>query len=181
MDEMNRTLGSGVTRQPSRLIIDVSSPGDVAITQYLESHDWEVAGDKSASSASFLLRVIVGIVAGVGGLITLLSLFILILSISLIMEKNRDILHSLLMLGYDAGSVGRPYIMLAVTASVVAYLLSVVAILAMRAYYLTPIEGLGGVPTGLVGTLLIGAALTGVIILLNVLTVRRRVRASFYK
>ena len=35
--------------------------------------------------------------------------------------------------------------------------------------------------TGLVGTLLIGAALTGVIILLNVLTVRRRVRASFYK
>jgi len=179
MEEANRTLGTGSPRDPSRLIIDVSSPGDVAIATYLDTHNLESAGDKSASSASFLLRVVVGIVLAIGTLITILSLFILILSVSLIMEKNRSKLHDLLMLGYDTRTVGHPYAMLAVEASALAYALSIAGVLTLRACYLSPIEGLGAHPASPWVTVAVGAAMTGAIILLNILTVRRRVHAAF--
>ena len=120
LQEANRELGDGREKLPQRVIVDVSSPGDVAIAPYLEEHDWEMAGDKSASQASFLLKVVTGIILVIGGVITLLSFFILLLSVSLIMEKNRDKLHALLMLGYDLRTVGAPYIMLVAVASVAA-------------------------------------------------------------
>lgn len=179
MDETNRELGSGTTRQPSRLIIDVSSPGDVAIKDYLDSHDYEVAGDKSASSAAFMLRVVTGIVIAVGTLITLLSLFILILSISLIMEKNRDTIHRLLMLGYDLGAVGRPYSTLVVWATLCAFALALGGVFCLRAYYLQPLQGLGAHPAGVLPMIGTGLVLTALIIGANLLTVRRKVRAAF--
>lgn len=179
MEESNSMLGTGTERAPSRLIVDVSSPGDVEISRYLEAHDLEVAGDKSASSASFLLRVIVGIVLAIGAIITILSLFILLLSISLIIEKNRDKLHSLLMLGYDARSVGRPYATLAIWASLAAFALALVGVFALRAYYLAPLEGLGARPAAPWISPLVGLLMTLGIILLNLATVARRVRSAF--
>lgn len=179
MDETNGSLGTGAARQPSRLIIDVSSPGDVAITKYLESHDLEVAGDKSASSASFLLRVVAGIVFAIGTLITILSLFILMLSVSLIMEKNRDKLHSLLMLGYDLKTVGRPYVNLVIFASLAAYLLSIAGVFALRAYYIEPLRGLGATPAPVWITPVAGAVMTCAIIAVNIISVGKRVRKSF--
>lgn len=180
LDETNSELGTpGAVREPSRLIIDVSSPGDVAITQYLESHDLEVAGDKSASSASFLLRVVGGIVIAIGTIITILSLLILILSVSLIMEKNRDKLHMLLMLGYEPRAVGKPYVMLVTWASVGAYMLALAGVAALRAYYIGPLEGLGARPAPVWLVPLVGAVMTAVIITLNVAAIRRKVRRAF--
>lgn len=180
MEETNAELGGGEKRLPSRLIIDVSSPGDVAISDYLSAHDWETAGDKSASSATFLLRVIVGIVLAIGGVITILSLFILLLSISLIMEKNRDKLHSLLMLGYELREVGRPYAVIAITVPLVALALALIATLCMRSFYMTPLSGLGARPAGIWAVLATGLIMTIIIIAINLLTISRRVRASFY-
>lgn len=79
LEEANSRLGRGLPRLPKRVIVDVSRPGDVAIAKYLDEHDWEVAGDKSASQASFLLRVVTAIVMGIGCVITLLSFFVLLL------------------------------------------------------------------------------------------------------
>ncbi len=78
----NAELGSGATRNPSRLVVDVNSPGDVAISEYLEARDLEVAGDKSGASASFLLKVVTGVTVAIGAVITLLSFFILLLPLS---------------------------------------------------------------------------------------------------
>lgn len=179
MDETNRTLGTGRQHNPSRLIVDVSSPGDVAISKYIEDHGLEVAGDKSASSAAFLLKLIVGIVIGVGGVITLLSLFVLMLSMALLMEKNRDKIHSLLMLGYDAGSVARPYEALVVWACSGAYLLAVGSAFLLRAFYLAPVRALGASPEFPWLALLCGLILTILIILANILSLRKRIKSSF--
>ena len=53
MDWANATYGTGAPREPSRIIIDTNSPGDVAITDYIDEHGWEIGGDKSAARASF--------------------------------------------------------------------------------------------------------------------------------
>lgn len=175
LDEANRILGSGTKRLPSRLIVDVSSPGDVAIAPYLEERDWEVAGDKSASQASFMLKVVTAIVLMIGVVITLLSFFILLLSVSLIMEKNRDKLHSLLMLGYRLQAVGRPYVLLITLSTLAAFVAALAGMLLLRGYYLQPLLGLGAEPSGVSAPIGVGMVLTCVILFFNIYAVRHKV------
>lgn len=179
MTEANTRLGSRRERHPSRLIIDVSSPGDVAIQPYLEEHAMEMAGDKNSSRASFLLNLITGIILSVGIVITLLSLFILLLSISLLMEKNRDKLHTLLMLGYPMKSVGAPFRHIILIATAGAYILSLGALFSLRAFYLKPLEASGATPGPVWVAPLVGLLLTLLIILCNDIAVSRRVRSAF--
>lgn len=179
LETSNAELGNGNVEKPSRLIIDVSSPGDVAINQYLADHDLEVAGDKNSSSASYLLKVITGVVITVGALITLLSFFILLLSVSLLMEKNRGKLHSLLMLGYKVKDVAAPYYIIVAVSSALAYGGAVLCALLLRDGYQKPLEGLGaGNGSAWVG-LMTGGILTFFIIVVNLIAVRRRVVKSW--
>lgn len=179
MDWSNVKFGRGVKVQPSRLIIEVSSPGDTAIKRYLESNDLETAGDKNAASASFLLKIVVGIVMGIGIVITVLSLFILLLSISLILEKNRSQIHRLIMLGYDLKVIESPYRFIAVSSSVVALLLAMGAVIVLRTQYIGALTGFGIEKGNLVLSGLTGCVLTAFVILFNILLINRKVKESF--
>ena len=182
LDYMNAHLGSTSKTQgtASRLIIDVNSPGDAAIAPYLESKGWEPAGDKSASTATYLLRTVSAIIISIGTVITLLSILILILSISLIMEKNRRKIHSLLMLGYPLRDVERPYLMLTGIATLAAGLLSFVALWAIRSAYIGKIEALCAAPAGgMLWPVILIIAMSALIIFLNALAIRRRIRDAW--
>lgn len=179
MDWSNRRLGDGTEREPSRVIAEVSSPGDVAIARYMDEHNLEIAGDKSASSASFLLKVVVAIVLAIGVVITVLSFFILLLSISLLLEKNRDKLHSLLMLGYNPATVAAPYRRIVMLASAAAFMLALGGMFILRSYYLPAITGMGAEAASPLLTVAIGALLTLLIIVFNIIAVRNKTIASW--
>lgn len=166
---------------PRRLIIDVSSPGDVAITKYLEAHNLEIAGDKSGSQASYLLNIVVGVMLGIGVLITVLSFFILLLSISLLLQKNRGKLHSLIMLGVDLRKIGAPYNTLILGVSLLSWLLAVGAMLIFRSFYIGRLAGIEGAHTaGVWISIAVGLLLSALSILFNVLSVKKKVRSAFY-
>ncbi|MDE6741940.1 MAG: ABC transporter permease [Muribaculaceae bacterium] len=179
MQYANSRLGDGGSLAPSRLIIDVSSPGDVAISDYLSSHGWEVAGDKSGSSAAYLLKVVVGIVMAIGAIITLLSLFVLMLSVSLLMEKNRQVIHRLLMLGAPLRKVGSPYSGMILTGCGAAWFLSVGALLALRTLYAGAFEGLRtsfcGLPWGIGVTTVIAL----MVMAANIVVVNRNIKSAW--
>lgn len=175
----NSRLGEAGGSAPSRLIIDVSSPGDVAINEYLGQHSLEVAGDKSGSSAAFLLKVVTGIVMAIGALITLLSVFVLMLSISLLMEKNRMVIHRLLMLGAPLRKVGAPYCSMIIASCVVAWLLALCALIALRSFYLSALEGLGTSAPGLLWAVIVGTVLTVVVMVVNLVAVDRKVKSAW--
>lgn len=164
---------------PSRLIIDVSSPGDVKINEFMKAHDYEIAGDKAGSTASFLVNVITGVALAVGALITLLSFFILLLSISLLMQKNRAKIHSLIMLGVDLNAISGVYIRLVVAINLLAYLLAAGAMFLFRGSYLASIRGMGATEASPLVPLVAGLVLTLLLTLLNAISIRRRVRAAF--
>ena len=175
----NSRLGNGQPSAPSRLIIDVSSPGDVAIADYLSSHGLEVAGDKSGSSAAYLLKVVVGIVMAVGALITLLSLFVLMLSVSLLMEKNRIVIHRLLMLGAPLRKVGAPYSVMIAVGCGAALVLSVVALVALRSIYAGILEGIGSAGSGLAWGIGVGVMLALIVVTVNILAVSHKIRSAW--
>lgn len=181
MDWSNQRYGrtAGARADPSRLIIDVSSPGDVKIKDYIAEHGYEIAGDKANSTASYFLNVATGVVLAIGAVITILSLFVLLLSISLLMQKNRQKMHSLIMLGYELKEVGRPYRQLVVVVNAVAYLLATGAMLAMRMLYIDAVRAMGASETTVWMSLGVGAMITIVVILFNIISINRKVASAF--
>lgn len=180
LDWTNREFSShNEPPAPSRLIIDVSSPGDVKIDKYMKAHDYEIAGDKSGSTASFLVNVITGVVLAVGALITLLSFFILLLSISLLMQKNRDKIHSLIMLGVDLNSISGVYVRLVVSVNALAYVLACMAMFMLRGTYLDAVRGMGATESSPWLSLGVGLLLTVAVTVFNSISIRRRVRDAF--
>lgn len=175
----NSLLGSDTNTSPSRLIIDVSSPGDVAIEKYLEDNDMEVSGDKSKSSAAYILKIVVGIVMAVGSIITVLSLFVLMLSVSLLIEKNRSAIHRLLMLGTPLRDIAKPYISMITFGSIAACILVVAALISLRFLYINVLESFGNNAMGIIYAILIGVVLTAVIIIVNIIAVKRKVKAAW--
>lgn len=181
MDWSNQRYGrtAGARADPSRLIIDVSSPGDVKIKDYIAEHGYEIAGDKANSTASYFLNVATGVVLAIGAVITILSLFVLLLSISLLMQKNRQKMHSLIMLGYELKEVGRPYRQLVVAVNAVAYLLAAGAMLAMRMLYIDAVRAMGASEITVWMSLGVGAMITIVVILFNIISINRKVASAF--
>ena len=138
-----------------------------------------MAGDKSGSSAAFLLKVVVGIVMAIGGVITLLSLFVLMLSVSLLMEKNRGVIHRLLMLGAPLRKIGAPYSAMIWAGCGAAWLLSVGALIALRSIYAGALEGFGATAGGLLWGIGVGTLLAFTVMAVNVMSVRRKVKSAW--
>lgn len=176
----NAEFSSQPEQSPSRLILDVSSPGDVRIKEFMNNHNYEIAGDKGNSTAAYLVNVITIVVLAVGIVITILSFFILLLSISLLIQKNARKMHSLIMLGVDLREIARPYETLVTLVTAVSYLLSVGTMFLFRNLYLSQFEAMGIEASGPWLALAVGFVLSMLITIFSIVSIRRKVSASFY-
>ncbi len=167
-------------RSPSRLIVEVNSPGDPAIADYFESHDWEIAGDRVDNSrASHFLAVVTAVVIGVGAVISCLAFFILLLSIYLLLQKNRDRIHDLMLLGYRPSQVSAYYHRLVAAVNLSVLAAASVAVLLARHFWTAPMADMGITATSPLPTLATGAAIMALITLLNMATIARLTRRYF--
>lgn len=121
----------------SRLIAEVANPADERIAQYMKSKGYELADDKmQMGKTMFFLKVCSTVVILVGALISLLSFYILMLSVFLLLEKNTDKLRNLILIGYSSRIVALPYQLLTVSLNGMVLILAVVLLLTLRHYYL---------------------------------------------
>lgn len=178
MEWANRTFAPDAEAQPARLIIEVGNPADASIARYFQQKGYETEDGKlDAGKTTYFLRLIVGIVLGVGLFISILSFYILMLSIYLLLQKNTTKLESLLLIGYSPARVAFPYQALTVLLNALVLLLSIAIVAWLRSYYtdtltlLFPQIELGSPwPTLLAGILLfLGVSA------LNVFAVRKKV------
>lgn len=175
----NAEYGSGKETDPSRLILEVYNPADDAIAKYFQENHYETEDDKlEQGKTTWFLKIVVGIVMGVGVLITVLALYILMLSIYLLVQKNTGKLENLLLIGYSPSQVARPYQLLTVGLNTCVLVLTLVALAVIRGQYLHLLQQL--YPDLLVGSIL-PAAGTGIVLfllvsLLNIWIIRQKVR-----
>jgi len=174
----NERFAPEAASEPSRLILEVSNPADDAVVSYIKEHGYELEDDKlDAGRTTFFLRLAAGIVMGVGLLISLLSFYILMLSIFLLVQKNEEKLHNLLLIGYSPSSVSKPYQLLTVGVNVVVLLLALALLLVLRHYYMERLWTMFPQMTdgSVWPTVLLGLALLLVVCLVNIVVVYRRV------
>ena len=166
--------------QPSRLIMEVKTPGDPAISQYLAEHNYESAGDKTDNGrAAYFLSVITAVVIGVGIVISLLAFFILLLSIYLLLQKNREKLHSLMMLGYSPAAVARYYYLIVGVINGAILIGAVICMLVARHIWRIPLEQIGVDSTSPLTAILTGFVIMLLITAGNFWAIARNVRRTF--
>ena len=176
MQWSNDRFGTGEQRSPSRLIVEVSRPGDKAISDYTAAHGYEIAGDKADSGkASYMLRIMTGIIITIGCIISLLAFFVLILSINLLMQKNSRKLQDLLMLGYTPAQVSAPYVKMVLVANDAVLVAACVAMLVCRSLYLPMLASLGVTGGSVLLSVIVAIFIMGAITAGSVYAIRRRI------
>ena len=119
----------------------------------------------------------------VGLVISLLSFYILMLSIYLLVQKNSSKLENLLLIGYSPARVSLPYALVTVTLNFSVLLLSLVLLSFIRSYYMRIIEALfPQIEDGsILPAALVGAVLFVVVTLINQFVIRRKVMRIWYR
>lgn len=174
----NARYGTGEVQQPLRLVVEVNRPGDPKIQAYMDAHKYMIAGDKMASSKTYyFLTLIIIIVIVIGVLISLLSFFVLMLSIYLLLQKNTKKLQDLIMLGYSPRQVSAPYVKMVVLINVAVLIASIVLMLVARGCYMPMLREMGTNGGTIIPALIVAVAIMAAITAGNVWAIRRKVNS----
>ena len=174
----NKNFAPEAEAQPSRLIIEVGNPADASIAKYFQQKGYETEDGKlDAGKTTYFLRLIVGIVLGVGLFISVLSFYILMLSIFLLLQKNTTKLENLLLIGYSPARVARPYQILTLGLNMVVLIVSISLVAWLRHSYTATLSLL--FPQLEIGSLwpaiTIGILLFVIVSAFNLFTIRKKV------
>lgn len=178
IDWSNAEFAPQADTSPTRLILEVGNTADERIVKFAQSHGYDVDDDRlQAGKATYVLKIVSGIVMAVGLLITLLSFFILMLSIYLLVQKNTRKLQTLLLLGYSPARVSLPYQLLTVGINVLVLLLALALLWWLRGHYMKMLWSMfPTMPSGsYLPTIILGVALCLLVSVLNIIALRRKI------
>lgn len=175
MDWANTHYARKPQEAPSRLIVKTDRLAAAGMNAYLAAHNLEVAGDKEeAGNISQFLSIVSAVVTTNGFVICALAIFVLVLSIFLLLQKSREKLRNLMLLGYHPLGIARYYQRIVIVANILITLTSLGIAFLSRVFWTDGLQniGLGGgsaIPTWLCA---VGYAVG--ITLFDILIIRRR-------
>lgn len=175
----NSQFASGKPQQPSRLMVDLSNAAAPELTAYLEDHSCEIEDERlAAEKTTWFLRLIVTGVTAIGALISVLSIYILMLSIFLLVEKNVEKLQNLRLIGYSTAQTARPYQVLTALLNLGVLVVAVSGVALLRSWYMPLVAQLyPQMPdTTLLPTICCGTVICLLVTAFNFVAVYRRVR-----
>lgn len=178
MQWANKRYADTASNEISRLIVEVQNPGDPEVMEYLDAMGYQAEERAAESSkALFLLQLSVAVVVLIGLIFSLLSIFILTLSIYLLIEKNSEKLRNLSLIGYTPKHIAKPYNLITASLNLAIFVVSIVVTLLIRAKYLGYLGEVFGIEVS--GSALV-SIVTGIVISIaitafNVLIIRRKI------
>ncbi len=180
MEWANNRFSGEQTSAPTRLILEVNNPTDDAIATFFAEKNYTTENDKlDSGKISYLLRLTLYTVLAIGLFISLLSLYILTLSIFLLLEKSNKKLENLLLIGYTPSQVSRPYQLLTAAINLMILVLAVGTVSLLRLHYIEVIDTLfpqGTLPT-MLPSILFGVILTACVTTLNYMIIKGKIRS----
>lgn len=103
----------------SRLILKTNAgESNESLLEFLNAKGYVIEGDSSHVRLQTMVYGIIFVVIGIGALFSVLAFFMLVMSILLLIEKNKEKIANLFAMGYSAKKAASAYILLAVTVDV---------------------------------------------------------------
>ena len=184
MEWSNSNYAPDSKSDPTRLIVEVANPADERIAQYIEDNGLDTENNNlDAEKTTYFLKLVVTLVMAIGGVISVLSFYILMLSIYLLVQKNASKLQNLLLIGYSPSLVAMPYQLLTIGLNLLVLLIALVVLSILRGYYMEVIETL--FPdideSNILPSVAVGLCLFALISVVNVIVVRSKVMSVWNK
>ncbi len=176
----NEKFSTEKDRDPSRIIIEVDQPSNSLIADYFQTKGYEAeSGALDESKTTYFLKVLIGIVLFIGLLISLLSLYILLLSIFLLIQKSTEKIKNLLLIGYTSTQLAIPYQILMIISNILVFAFSLGVMYNLRKLYITELEPI--LPTLSksfpMDIIIIAGLLLLAIILINSILIKGRIKS----
>jgi hypothetical protein len=179
LEEANRRFAVEEAKRPTRVIVQAGSEASKELMEFIDDKDYVVDGGSEESVRLLaVVRTVISIVVALGLLVSSLAFFLLLISILLLIEKNRyknDTLHQL---GYPDKTIALPYQAMAVGVDVAVWLVASVVTLLVYPVLATLMQTVSPdfVPSGsgliLISSLLLCLAFA----LTHVLLIRYKIR-----
>ena len=178
IDDMNSRLSPDRKPEAARLIVRTDNPADERIAAYLTAHNYDTeADDADASRVASFLRLLTTAVMAIGIVITILSFYVLLLSISLLLQKHTEKIDNLLLIGYSPSMVARPFHLLTIVLNLVVLIAAFIIVALTRSWYLPLFGELYNQfsPSAFLPTLLVGLTIFVLVTIINLTAIRRKV------
>jgi len=178
MDWSNEYYAPGQKSDPTRLLIEAGNPADNAMMQFADDKGYEIENDKlNAEKTTYFLRLVISLVMAIGLVISVLSFYILMLSIYLLVQKNSSKLENLLLIGYSPSQVARPYQLLTIALNIGVLVIALVILWFIREYYMDVIAALyPSIEEGsMMPALLLGVVLLLFVSIVNLFAIRNKI------
>ncbi len=177
MEWANGRFSSQHDAEPSRLVVQLSDPGNPEIAKYMSANGYEAAGEGlDQGKVHYFLTLLTSVVSIIGAIICALALFILMLSITLLMQRNREKNRTLLLLGYSPLQVEGYYFRLVswVNASILA--LAIICLFIVKGQWQSVLGDAGLPSASPLAAILWAVGIMAVVTLINFSTIRNQVQ-----
>ena len=108
--EANKKFSDGEEKRPTRLIITTDAKEfDESIVDFIDEKGYIIEGDSSHVRLQNFIYALLFVVIGIGFVFSLLAFFMLVISIMLLIEKNKEKISNLYSMGYSVGRIAKTY------------------------------------------------------------------------
>ena len=139
----NENYGNKREKKTSRILVEFNDPTDKAILKYFNDNNYSINKDKlEFSKLTYFFKSSLLFVFIIAVIIVILCVSFIILSINLIIQKNKELLQHLYLIGYDYKTISKFYQVVVSVISVLGILFAVIVGTILRNQYLSKIENL---------------------------------------
>ena len=121
----NAAYSNNANKQPSRLVVESTPSADShQLLDYFNEQEYIIEGNADTLKMKSFVYGLLLIVMLIGAIISLLAFLLLMISILLLIEKNKEKFINLHSLGYSIQQISLPYTLLVIVANSVVWLAS---------------------------------------------------------
>lgn len=177
----NREFGAADDKGSSRLLVEFSDASDERIAEYFKANGLNInKAELESSKMAFFFRLAMGFVMAIAVVIILLSMALIVMSMNLIVHRNREMFINLRNIGYSVGTMSRFYKIVTSLLTVGVIVLSAVIVVWIRSYYLARLSTMfnagGTLAPTIIGSLSLAALLLVICNHSIVRTIKRIIR-----
>jgi hypothetical protein len=177
----NREFGAADDKGCSRLLVEFSDASDERIAEYFKANGLNInKAELESSKMAFFFRLAMGFVMAIAVVIILLSMALIVMSMNLIVHRNREMFINLRNIGYSVGTMSRFYKVVTSLLTVGVIVLSAVIVVWIRSYYLARLSTMfnagGTLAPTIIGSLSLAALLLVICNHSIVRTIKRIIR-----
>lgn len=183
LDWANKTFAKQTNQSTSRVIVQTKNDGEENYTSYFEQANFDINKDELKNNEiTAYLKLAFSLVLLIGGIIVLASVWLMLINFQLLIEKNRQKLKDLSLIGFSKNQLVKPYLILMIVLLLIGYIISLPLVFYTRNYIQNKVGKFLTVDQSSFLTIALGSLIVlGIILLINSIILRKSIHTIISK